>query len=147
METKNDISYGVVPIYKDEKGWQVLLIHQISYQGDLRKFWTIPKGHAEEGETPIEVALRELREETGLQNVTLETKQVFTIEYTFNHEDVRINKQVDFYIGYCDNQKTSITQPEEVMELRWCSFAEALKLVPHQNSKDVLLKVQQYLDT
>ena len=49
MGTKTDSSYGVVPLFKKDGEWQVLLVHQISYRGD--DFWIFPKGHAEEKET------------------------------------------------------------------------------------------------
>jgi 8-oxo-dGTP pyrophosphatase MutT (NUDIX family) len=143
METKNDISYGVIPLFKVGNEWQVLVIHQISHRGD--RFWIFPKGHAEAGETSIEASLRELAEETGLQQVTLKTDQVFSVQYSFTHEEVRINKQVDYYVGVCSNQDTNITQPEEVMELRWCTFSEAEALVSHQNSKDILHKVEAHI--
>lgn len=143
METKNDISYGVVPLYRDGTEWKVLVIHQISHRHD--RFWIFPKGHGEVGELPAEAALRELHEETGLQDVTLEDGQVFSIDYTFVHENVRIDKQVDYFVGYCINQETQITQPEEVIELSWCSFAEAEQLLTHQNSKDVLKRVEAFL--
>ena len=65
METKNDISYGVVPLYQDGGEWKVLVIHQISHRGD--RFWIFPKGHGEVGELPAEAALRELHEETKLK--------------------------------------------------------------------------------
>jgi bis(5'-nucleosidyl)-tetraphosphatase len=143
METKEDISYGIVPLYKNGETWEVLLIHQISYRGD--DFWIFPKGHAEAGESAEVAALRELEEETGITGVTLEPNKVFPVSYSFTHEDIRINKTVEYRVGYCDSKKTTITQPHEVKEIRWCDFATADALLSHQNSKDVLEKVRDFL--
>lgn len=144
METKTDISYGIVPVIQHADGsWQVLVIHQISYRGD--DFWIFPKGHAEAGESAPEAALRELEEETGIKNVTLEPAIVFSIAYSFIHEGIQIEKTVEYYLGYCTNTETIITQPQEVKELRWCDFDTAMKLLTHQNSKDVLSKVKEFL--
>ncbi len=143
METKQDRAYGVVPLYKDGNVWKVLLVHQISYRGD--RFWIFPKGHAEEEETPLFAALRELHEETGVSEVTLNGREVFSVEYSFVHDNERIEKTVDYYIGYCKNTDTNITQPREVAGLRWCSLEEAEQLLTHQNSKDVLQQVRECL--
>lgn len=141
METKSDASFGVVPLYRGSEGLRVLLVHQISYRGD--RFWIFPKGHAEEGESPGETALRELHEETGVTAVSLLSEQHVNIAYSFIHENVRINKTVTYFVGMCEHMQTVITQPDEVTELRWCTFEEALHLLTHQNSKDVLEKVKQ----
>ena len=144
METKTDISYGVVPVIKNAEGiWQVLIVHQISYRGD--DFWIFPKGHAEGDETPTETALRELEEETGIYNVTLEPSASFSIFYSFKHEDVQIDKTVEYYLGYCADTTTLITQPQEIKELSWCDFDTAMNLLTHQNSKDVLAQVKVFL--
>jgi 8-oxo-dGTP pyrophosphatase MutT (NUDIX family) len=144
METKTDISYGVVPVSKKADGtWQVLVVHQISYRGD--DFWIFPKGHAEGNENPKETALRELEEETGIKNITLEPSTSFSIYYAFKHEDVKIDKTVKYYLGYCADTKTIITQPQEIKELRWCDFKTAQQLLTHQNSKDILQQVQMVL--
>lgn len=143
MENKTDSSYGVVPLFKVEGEWQVLLVHQVSYRGD--DFWIFPKGHAEEGEMKQAAALRELEEEAGVTDCTLDAQAVFPVQYSFTHEDVRINKTVEYWLGYCASQQTYITQPHEIKELQWCDFETAEKLLSHQNSKDVLEKVQKHL--
>ncbi len=143
MKVVVDKSYGVVPLHQTEEGVQVLLVHQISYRGD--DFWIFPKGHAESGETPTQTALRELEEETGVSEVALSGEEVFSVAYSFVHDNEQIEKTVDYYIGYCQNTDTNITQPREVAELRWCSLAQAEQLLTHQNSKDVLCAVRKFL--
>ncbi len=143
METKKDISYGVVSLYKDSEGWCVLLVHQISYRGD--DFWIFPKGHAEAGESPKEAALRELEEETGITQITVKDTPPIIVAYSFIHEGIRIEKTVEYFVGLCHNQATFISQPHEIKELCWCSFEEAANRLTHQNSRDVLDKVKVLL--
>ncbi len=140
METKQDISYGIIPLYEEGNCWQVLVVHQISYRGD--DFWIFPKGHAEDGETSEVAALRELEEETGVTDVMLKNTEPIIVSYSFTHEDVRIEKTVEYFIGVCSSKNTHISQPHEIKELHWCSFEEAKELLTHQNSRDVLEKVK-----
>lgn len=146
METIQDESFGVVPLFRDGDNWQVLLIHQISHRGGRNTFWIFPKGHAEVGESPTESALRELEEETGISKVTLETSERFSVSYSFIHENTKVEKQAHFYIGFCESQETHISQPHEVIELKWCSFQEAEVLLSHKNSKDILKNVESFLE-
>jgi 8-oxo-dGTP pyrophosphatase MutT (NUDIX family) len=136
METKQDTSYGIVPLFRNGDVWRVLVVHQISYRGD--DFWIFPKGHAEVDESPEEAAFRELEEETGVTEVALHSGSPISISYSFVHEGVRIEKTVEYFIGICSSQKTNISQPHEIKELKWCSFEEAQNLLTHQNSRDVL---------
>lgn len=146
MNITKDTSYGVVPVYKDPTGkWKVLVVHQLSHRGTLHRFWIFPKGHAEGDETPAEAALRELAEETGLTEVQLETAQEFSIAYSFQHEGVRIDKTVTYFIGYCDAIETELTQPEEILDMKWTSFEKAYQQLTHANSKDVLKRVETFL--
>lgn len=140
MEYKHDQSYGVVPLHHGvDKEVRVLLINQIGARGDT--FWTLPKGHPEEGETPEVAALRELEEETGLKGVALDTAQVFTSQYDFMFEGVQIFKRVDYFLGWCSDTAVQITQPREVTEVCWCTADEAVVMVPHSNTKDILRDV------
>lgn len=142
METKRDISYGIIPMFREGNDWRVLVVHQISYRGD--DFWIFPKGHAEGSESPKEAALRELEEETGVPEVVVHNDTPISISYSFVHEGIRIEKTVEYFIGVCATKNTHISQPHEIKELRWCSSEEAYDLLTHQNSRDVL---KQAMDT
>ena len=144
MVEKEDISYGVVPVFRAGEEYKVLLIHQISYRGD--RFWIFPKGHTEGNETTFETALRELKEETGVTDIILESNLVCAVAYSFIHEEIKINKRVDYYLGFCGSQHTCVTQPQEIAELRWCTFVEAQLLLTHKNSRDVLDQVEIFLN-
>src|SRR5437867_3167666 len=63
--------------------------------------WTIPKGHLEEGESSTQAALRECREETGL-DVTIDN-DLGEISYVYaqrarDNQVIRIFKHVHFYL-------------------------------------------------
>ncbi len=136
MAIITDQSYGVVPFYRSAAGARVLLVHQIGRRGD--RFWTLPKGHAEEGESPEAAALRELAEETGLTAITLALEHSFSMQYQFIFEGDTIDKTVTFFLGYADDQQTSITQPEEIAALGWFTKEEALAKVSHTEVQRIL---------
>src|SRR3990167_8531520 len=62
-EVVREPTAGGVVYRRTKKGMEVLLI------SDSKGRWTIPKGHIEEGESPRRAAEREIREETGLQEM------------------------------------------------------------------------------
>ncbi|MFO7859140.1 MAG: NUDIX domain-containing protein, partial [Ectothiorhodospiraceae bacterium] len=53
------LSAGVVVVRREAQGWRCLLLRAYQY-------WDAPKGRVEAGETPLEAARREVREETGI---------------------------------------------------------------------------------
>lgn len=141
MEQKTDISYGVVPLYRDEGEWSVLLVHQISHRGGRNTFWILPKGHAEDNESAVEAAERELAEETGVTDISIRTDTSYDVSYSFVHEGVKINKTVQYYIGECVSKDTKLTQPEEILDIQWFTLAEAKEKVSHKNTREVIEKV------
>ena len=124
MSPVNRRSYGVVPVSLADNGEVVFLI--------LRAFknWDFPKGAADGSETPLEAALREMKEETGIQNVSLVWGEV-----SMDTEIYARDKVASYYLARV--QKQEITLPVSVElgrpehdEYRWVSTAEARELLP-----------------
>jgi len=144
METKKDYSYGVIPVIKIDGSWQIFILNQISYRSKDDIYWTFPKGHPEGDETPKEAALRELEEESGIVLDYLEEDKTFKQGYTFLHKNIKIKKEVCYYLGYAKN-KNFVIQPEEIKEGRWCSFDEAREILTHHIAKILLDEVCEHL--
>jgi 8-oxo-dGTP pyrophosphatase MutT (NUDIX family) len=67
--------------------------------------WDVPKGHCEPGETPLECALRETEEETGLapESIDLEEDFLHTVEYHVQtRRDGKARKRLDLFLGWVD---------------------------------------------
>jgi 8-oxo-dGTP pyrophosphatase MutT (NUDIX family) len=101
--------------------------------------WSLPKGTPNEGESLEETALREVREETGLE-VVIEAP-IGNINYWFASPDdqAHFNKTVYFYLMSHEGGSTDQHDPE-FDEVRWIASEEALKALAYANEARVLEK-------
>ena len=127
MKLKKEKSCGCI-ILKNKK---VLLVYEKN-----RNFWGFPKGHMENGETEIETALREVKEEVGL-DVEIDKERRYTLNYIIRDE---IDKTTVLYIAKAKNDEI-IMQENEIENIRWCSFEEALNILTFDNWKEMFKKV------
>ncbi len=142
MKTKQDKSFGVIPVIKKGSGWQVFLINQYGSTGDT--FWTLPKGHPEVGESAEEVAKRELFEETGLEISQLCPDKKYSQVYTFRHGNTLIEKTVTFFLGLIEG-KNFVLQEEEVKEAGWFNTEDAGERLTYSDTKDILRQAMEDL--
>jgi 8-oxo-dGTP pyrophosphatase MutT (NUDIX family) len=126
-------SYGIVPLKRKKTEWYVLIVKR------KEGFWEFPKGHAEEGESHLEAAARELTEESGLEIKTLIFDDPIKIQYYFTFEHQLISKEVLYYIAEVMGKIE--LQPKETIDSVWVPLAEAANHVTHQNSKDLCKEV------
>ena len=101
--------------------------------------WSLAKGTPDAGETLEETALREVREETGLE-VEIGAP-IGSIEYWFTERGskVRFHKTVHFYLMVALGGNTDQHDPEfDVVE--WFPYQEALEAVGYANEAEVLRK-------
>lgn len=102
--------------------------------------WAFAKGHVEGNETEEETALREIKEETGL-NVKLDTKFRTTVRYSPSEG---VEKEVVYFIAY-KTVGNETPQLEEISQLEWLNLEEAKEQVTYDRDREILLKVQEYL--
>jgi 8-oxo-dGTP pyrophosphatase MutT (NUDIX family) len=120
---------GVVHRFADA-GSEIALVHRRS-----PPLWALPKGTPDSGETLEETALRETREETGLE-VVIEAP-IRSIRYFFVRGSTRFHKTVHFFLmrpvgGSID------AHDAEFDEVRWVGLHEALAILSHATERSVL---------
>ena len=114
---------------------QVLLIHH------NKGHWDFPKGHVEEGETEIKTAIREVKEETGI-DVEVNEKYRYTTKYS--HKEGVIKEVVFFLATNISNNKKA--QLEEVSEVKWFDYDEAFKVITYDDTRELLIKLRRDLE-
>ena len=94
-----------------------------------------PKGHMESGESELETAIRELKEETG---VDVKVIQGFRrqIEYELRRVPDTIKQSV-YFLGECTSDKI-ICQEAEVAEAGFIPYEDALKILTFEETKSIL---------
>lgn len=97
--------------------------------------WVLPKGTPDPGETLEETAIREVREETGLEVET--SDELRSIEYWFTLHGVRYHKRVYHWLMEAVGGDTS-RHDHEFDEVAWVPFPEALRRVNYANQRAVI---------
>jgi 8-oxo-dGTP pyrophosphatase MutT (NUDIX family) len=115
------LSCGIVLARRTETGWMTLLLR--AYQ-----HWDFPKGFCEEGETPVEAAIREVREETSIDDVVFAWGDRYTETGPYSR-----GKTARYYLGRTSQEDVVMgpspqTGEPEHHEWRWVDFDEAYDL-------------------
>ena len=140
MNSKVDFASGGIAIDKD----RVLIVKNKpdpTRGGD--GYWGFPKGHLEEGETPIQAAIREVQEETGFIVVIGESlKPISETKYTSSWKNVKINKTV-WYFKMTIVKAFSLEPDNEVEEVALENFEAAYNILSFENDKKLLRYVSE----
>ncbi len=115
------LSCGAVIVRETDDGWLTLMLR--AYHN-----WDFPKGICEEGESPIDAAIREVGEETGITGLEFAWGDRSTDTGPYNR-----GKTARYYLAKTDQESVEMgIAPElgrpEHHEFRWIDFDEAYDL-------------------
>jgi 8-oxo-dGTP pyrophosphatase MutT (NUDIX family) len=100
------------------------------------KPWGFPKGKLDRGETDEQAARREVREETGLCDLTFDPAFRHAIHYHFRRGHGVVRKEVSYYLARADADTVRISS--EHVAYRWATYRDARELVVFDNARDTL---------
>ena len=96
-----------------------------------------------DGETPLEAALRETKEETGVDKSDIECYENFEEKITYDVQGKP--KNVYYYLGRLRDIQQTIRLSDEHQALAWLNLQDACNVVKHENFQFILQKVQEFL--
>lgn len=140
MNTKKATSYGIIPIYKKDNDFFVLIV-----KNSKGGHWGLPKGTPENDEKPINTAERELFEETGIKEINIKESPVFKENYSFEQSETTYDKTNIFYIGFV-NEMIVGANLDEIDEVKWVKIEEVKDFLTYQSAVDVVNQIKQYLN-
>ncbi|MCX6786195.1 MAG: transcription antitermination factor NusB [Candidatus Komeilibacteria bacterium] len=130
-EATREYSAGGVVFRKTNKGYLFALVL------DAYGKWTFPKGHIETAEDQETSALREIEEETGLDQLT-SRGYLGSIDIKVNEPNKRpFPKTVHYYLVETLAENLTITKEPEVKDAKWVTEDEALNLISYENAGEI----------
>lgn len=142
---KREFSAGGV-VFKKEKKKTLWLIIQPEIKDEPRrqKRWQLPKGWIDEGETGSQAALREVKEEGGVEAEIIEKIGRINI-FFYDQEKQKVLKNIVFFL--MKYQKGSIRNHSwETKEAIWLPFQAASKRLTFDSEKKILKKAKELLE-
>ena len=122
-------------VYKKEKELKFLIVHQ--HNGHH----SFPKGHIEDGETEIETAKREIKEETNL-DVEIDINFRYEMSYIIKSN---VTKEVVYFLATPSSNDLK-SQEGEILDCNWYSYNKALDIFEYDNYKEALKAAYRYIN-
>jgi len=136
-------SAGAVIFRRENNKIYYLLLHYPSNAKAPKEYWDLPKGHIEKGEKIEDTVRREVKEETGIEDIKFIEGFKEWIKYFFKWEEENILKFVTFYLAETKTKDVEISG--EHIGYEWLPYKKAIEKLTFKNAKEILKKANEYL--
>jgi 8-oxo-dGTP pyrophosphatase MutT (NUDIX family) len=124
------------------RGQEIVAIVPTRRAADGSRVLALPKGHVDPGETTIEAAVREVREETGI--IAEPVCELGESRYWYRRDGRTIGKTVVFYL--CTYVEGDIADhDDEVEDVRWLALDDAEAALSHDAEREMVALALAYL--
>jgi 8-oxo-dGTP pyrophosphatase MutT (NUDIX family) len=131
--SEHELSAGGVVVRDGE----VLVIVPARRAADGSNVLGLPKGHLDDGETSLQAATREVREETGVEAEPV--GDLGEVRYWYVRDRRRIAKSVVFFLfRYVSGDPAD--HDDEVLEARWMGLAEAREALTYPGEREMVAR-------
>jgi 8-oxo-dGTP pyrophosphatase MutT (NUDIX family) len=124
-----------------------IMLAAIRPRGKKEGVWALPKGNIDPGESPAETAVREVREETGIEGRLVE--KLGDVRYVYTRPGgLRIFKVVSFFLLRAGRGRIGEIDESmriEVAEARWLPLEEAPRLLAYGGEREMAAKALERL--
>lgn len=132
---EREFSAGGVVIREGAEGAECAVIVPTRRAKGGERVLALPKGHPEEGESVADAALREIREETGIEAALVE--KLGDVRYWYQRDGRRVAKVVSFFLfEYVSGEAGG--DPVEVEETRWLPLTDAEQSLSYAGEREMV---------
>jgi 8-oxo-dGTP pyrophosphatase MutT (NUDIX family) len=133
MSSEREVSAGGVVVHDG----QVLVIVPTRRAADGSRVLALPKGHLDAGETVVQAATREVREETGM--VVEPVRELGEVRYWYVRDRRKVAKSVHFFLFRLLGGDLA-DHDDEVLEARWIGLSEAQKALSYAGEREMVAR-------
>ena len=131
------VAAGAVIYRVDEGENRFLLVYS-----ERNQIWGFPKGHLDEGETEMDAARREIREEVGITELNFNEAFRAETDYEIERDGERYLKVAVYFLAETPTAEVNV-DGEEITQYQWLNLEEALELLPFEALGQILKKADE----
>jgi 8-oxo-dGTP pyrophosphatase MutT (NUDIX family) len=132
-----EISCGAIIFRDGEDGRKYLVLHYGSGH------WDFVKGNIEKGESEKETTIREINEETGINDVNFFDDFKHKVNWFYKRDGKIIYKEVTYFLIKTTQKEVKLSS--EHTGYKWLGYEEALKQITFRNSRKLLEKAEGFV--